>query len=200
MSPQHNATLPELGMKSATNQSTHNLTINVPNEIMHKSKNKENEGNINELKETRKSPAAGDIQSVMLATNDQVHGLWDASVKFGTWSDLLMVMKVKDIEKIDEMQKRLQETCVNAPPMFTNSNIDVKGIRGSLVACKFSNDGQYYRAIVTGTKPDKVRLCFVDFGNIEGKYLIFILMIEDVGKIIFLVRAPVNNYHEIIFL
>ena len=107
----------------------------------------------------------------MPAIDDQVHGLWDATVKFGQWSDLLMVMRVKDIEKRKEMQKKLQMECNNAPPMILDSNLDIQGMRGSLIACKYSNDGEYYRAIVTGIKPDKVRLCFVDFGNTEGKLI-----------------------------
>ena len=116
------------------------------------------------------SIASGDLKGVMLTTDDKVHVLWDVSVKFGQWSDLLMVMRIKDVEQRNELQKRLQASCINAPPLVTDSYKDVQEIRGILVACKFSNDGQFYRAVVTGTKPDKARVSFVDYGTTEGKY------------------------------
>ena len=112
-----------------------------------------------------------DLKGIMPAVDDQVHGIWDATVKFGQWSDILMVMRVKDIEQRKEMQKLLQISCTNAPPINVDGKMDIQEMRGCLVACKFSSDGQYYRAILTGTKPAKARLCFVDFGNTESKNL-----------------------------
>jgi hypothetical protein len=108
------------------------------------------------------------LKNVSLSVNDQVHGIWDATIKFGQWSDLLLVMRAQDINRRKELQDILQECCANAPPINACGDVDVQKLRGCLVACKFPADGQYYRAVITGSKPDKARIHFVDFGNVEG--------------------------------
>ena len=108
------------------------------------------------------------LQNMSLSVDDQVYGIWDVTIKFGQWPDLLIVMRAEDIKRRNELQDILQEYCANAPPINACVNNDVQKLRGCLVACKFSADGQYYRAVITGSKPDKARIHFVDFGNVEG--------------------------------
>ena len=110
------------------------------------------------------------LENIDLSQGDQVHGIWDATIKFGQWSDLLLVMRVQDVEKRKQLQQMLQKSCANAPPIVLgeNSTRKMEQLRGRVVACKSSKDGIYYRAVITGTKQDKARLNFVDFGNIEG--------------------------------
>ena len=123
-----------------------------------------------EFLKIQSSCMANSLKSVELSVKDQVHGVWDATIKFGQWSDMLLIMRVQDIERRKELQNILHKYCTNAPPINIGEEIDIQKLRGQLVACRFSKDGKFYRAVVTGTKPDKARLHFVDFGNIEGKY------------------------------
>ena len=111
---------------------------------------------------------ASSLKSVKISVKEKVHGLWDTTINFGQWSDYLLVLRIQDVKRRSELQQILQKACANAPPIITNIDMSIQTMLGQLVACKFSRDGQYYRAVVTGVKPDKVRLNFVDYGNLEG--------------------------------
>ena len=121
-----------------------------------------------EFLKIQKADVATSLKGVKLTVDEQVHGIWDATVKFGQWSDFLLLMRIQDVERRKELQSILQKCCANAPPIVIYSDTNAQELRGQLVACKFSRDGQYYRAVVTGIKPDKARLNFIDFGNQEG--------------------------------
>ena len=111
------------------------------------------------------------LKGIELHPNDQVHGLWDVAVKYGQWSDIIPVMKIQDVEKRDQLQQILQKECLNAPPIVTGKESPdvLKALRGQLVAFRSSKDEDcYYRGVITGTKPDTVRLNSVDFGYVEG--------------------------------
>ena len=121
------------------------------------------------------------VENAKLLSNEHVHGLWDATLKFSKWTDLLLVMRVPDIERRKSLQAELKQSCHDAPPIAAKNEVDIEKLKGHLVACKFSKDGCYYRALVTGVKPDKARLQFIDFGNVEG-----ILVIELLKTFMFL--------------
>ena len=112
------------------------------------------------------------VENAKLLLNEHVHGLWDATLKFSKWTDLLLVMRVPDIERRKKLQAELKQICHNAPPIAAKNEMDIEKLKGHLVACQFSRDGCYYRALVTGVKPDKARLQFIDFGNVEGTLVI----------------------------
>ena len=94
------------------------------------------------------------LKNLDVSLGDEVVGC-----AFGKSFNIVTVQRIIDAEKLEELGNLLKDKCKKPMP-FTP-------IVGQLVACKWSEDGEFYRAeIVSVRKADsKAIVFFVDYGN-----------------------------------
>jgi hypothetical protein len=99
---------------------------------------------------------------------------------FGKSVDLVFAQRLKDAEQLEQIGNVLKKKCVELKAI-DHYNLKEAIERKEIVACKWSEDKEYYRAQITKINGDSCVL-FVDYGNAEKEAVQNIIKLPDEAK------------------